>query len=478
QLIFSTSNDRVLTVDENGLVTAVNAGQAEITVTNHNGTVSVKMNVIVYPKDSFTLEFSEGFNGFIKVNDEFTINVLPFGQNAELRTFTFEVEDDQILELTDENNFKALQAGLTHIEIFEGEELIFTYTVHIQEALNPAERVDALLSLLASANTNVVSGLNVMTYYTASQEWSDPRYESVNAFLCDELVIDRTSFPADPTKFSNTLKPSTEFILVHDTANLNGGLMTHGAFFANPANQVGIHYTVGDYGVLGSLPDAYVGWHAGDGSSYTFTWQPTGIQANGNYNPVIDISVDGFFTFNGIKSSIQAPRGNSNQILDKSYFTMQGPVWDIQGGQYVMAPHYFDTSQQTRGVIGARAGNKVSTGIEMNINKNADIVDTVQRTAKLVAWLLDYNDLELNRVIQHNTITGKGDPYTLNNTVWNGTWYWERFMQHVAIELEVLQEYSDATIEFSSNSPLVSNTGRVVVFPEETTEVEYTITVT
>ena len=51
-------------------------------------------------------------------------------------------------------------------------------------------------------------------------------------------------------------------------------------------------------------------------------------------------------------------------------------------------------------------------------------------------------------------------------------------MEHVKVEREVLANFSDATITFSSDSQLVSETGRVVVMPEFTTEVEYTITVT
>ena len=50
-------------------------------------------------------------------------------------------------------------------------------------------------------------------------------------------------------------------------------------------------------------------------------------------------------------------------------------------------------------------------------------------------------------------------------------------MEHVVVEREVLANFSDATITFSSDSELVSDTGRVVVMPEFTTEVEYTITV-
>ena len=114
----------------------------------------------------------------------------------------------------------------------------------------------------------------------------------------------------------------------------------------------------------------------------------------------------------------------------------------------------------------------------MNVNTNGDIIDTVQRTAKLVAHLLEQYDLSNYRVVTHNQMSGKMDSYTLNNTVYNGTWYFDRFMEHVEVERSVLANFSDAIITFSSTSPLVSSTGRVVVKPEVTTEVEYTIEVT
>src|SRR5690606_10201146 len=126
--------------------------------------------------------------------------------------------------------------------------------------------------------------------------------------------------------------------------------------------------------------------------------------------PFIDISTDGFFTFNGQKSTVEAPRGRNNEILDRSYFTFQGPNWDIFNGQYHIGTTWFATSQQSRGVIASRGGNLNSIGIEMNVNRNGDIIDTVQRTAKLVANLLEENNLSNNRVIMHNTTDGKGDP--------------------------------------------------------------------
>ncbi|SKC48261.1 Ig-like domain (group 2), partial [Acholeplasma oculi] len=476
-LLYTSSDLKVVGVSPTGELTALNSGIAVITITNHNGEIITTMEVVVHPAADITLEFSAGFNGFIQAGHEFSMTAIGFGKDNQGKTYTYVPEEDGILEVIGNNTFKALLPGTTLIDIFDGAELIYTYKVVVQGELDAEDRVDQLLSLLGQSNNAVVNGLNVITYYTASQEWSDPRYESVNLFLFDDFIVDRTSFPADPTKFSNRLMSSVEFVLIHDTANLNSGLLSHGSFFANPANSIGIHYTTGDYGIIGSLPDEYVGWHAGDGTASSFEWHPTGIMALNSDKPVIDISVDGFFTFNGIKSTVEAPRGDNNQILDKSYFTYQGPTWDIIEGQYVIGTHWFAKTQQARGVIASRGGNLNSIGIEMNINRNGDIIDTVQRTAKLVANLLEENNLSNNRVIMHNTTDGKGDPYTLNNTIYNGTWYFDRFMEHVAIERLVLANFSDAIITFQSDSPLVSSTGRVIGMPEFTTEVEYTITV-
>lgn len=44
-------------------------------------------------------------------------------------------------------------------------------------------------------------------------------------------------------------------------------------------------------------------------------------------------------------------------------------------------------------------------------------------------------------------------------------------MIHVEVERNVLKDFSDVTITFSSSSPLVSSTGRVISKPLVTTEV-------
>ena len=109
----------------------------------------------------------------------------------------------------------------------------------------------------------------------------------------------------------------------------------------------------------------------------------------------------------------------------------------------------------------------------MCVNTSGDIFDTWQRTAKLVAKLLIDHKLDLNRVKQHSTFSGKNCPQSLREAS-----YWSTFMRMVEIENIIQSQYSDATITMVSNNPtLLSNTGRVIGRPLTTTAVSYTVTV-
>src|SRR5690554_1464425 len=224
ELIYTSSDNKVVSVSSEGLIVALNEGYAEIIVTNYNGKVEAVMEVEVYPDNDLVLTFNNNYNGFINVNEEFDLTVSGVGKSYSNKAFSLNVKDSSILSLSSDSKFKALKAGSTEIEVLDGSEVIHTHKIIVQAELNEEDRVDQLLTLLGNANNAVVSGLNVIPYYTPSQEYSDPRYESVNAYLFDDFVVDETSYPADPTKFSNRLMDSVEFVLVHDTANLSTGL--------------------------------------------------------------------------------------------------------------------------------------------------------------------------------------------------------------------------------------------------------------
>ena len=94
-----------------------------------------------------------------------------------------------------------------------------TYTAIVQDDLSTS-RVDQLLELLRDGHNAVATPFTLVTRYETTNEWRDPRHESVNTYLFDDLVIDKDSYPMPEGLKNSGARPSTEFILLHDTANL------------------------------------------------------------------------------------------------------------------------------------------------------------------------------------------------------------------------------------------------------------------
>lgn len=138
-----------------------------------------------------------------------------------------------------------------------------------------------------------------------------------------------------------------------------------------------------------------------------------------------------------------------------------------------MGTTWVDFSQRAAGTIGSHGGNNNSIGIEMCVNYSGDIYDTWQRTAQLVADICLRHNLDLTRVKQHNTWTGKNCPQCLIAAD-----YWWGFMKMVEINYILMKDYSDVEITMKSNNPtIVDNTGRVITKPATTTTVSYDVTV-
>lgn len=109
----------------------------------------------------------------------------------------------------------------------------------------------------------------------------------------------------------------------------------------------------------------------------------------------------------------------------------------------------------------------------MCVNTGGDIYDTWQRTAKLIAKLIEDNDLDYSRVVQHNTFSGKNCPQSILHAD-----YWDKFMAFVRIEHIIRTEYADAEITMETHDPdLLDDTGRIISLPQTTKFVAYTITV-
>ena len=170
-----------------------------------------------------------------------------------------------------------------------------------------------------------------------------------------------------------------------------------------------------------------------------------------------------------------APITNGSQTLADplNSLTELGPVWKIENGEYFIGNTWTCFSQVAKGVIGSYGGNNNSIGIEMCVNTTSDMYDTYQRTAQLVADICIRNNLDLTRVKQHNTWTGKNCP----QVILAGN-YWDSFMKMVEAEYRLQKDYKGITITMKSNNPdIVDNTGRVIVPPLVTTTVSYEVTI-
>lgn len=220
-------------------------------------------------------------------------------------------------------------------------------------------------------------------------------------------------------------------------------------------------YVVGNDGIYHNIPDNEVAWHAGDTTQYDYNLYDAGVEGT-NEKPDVDISLDGFYTIDGKKSAIKAPRvfkqKNGEVLVDrvatKDDFNTQGVLCKLIDGKYYIGETYLNSGYMK---ICNRGGNNNSIGIESCINKGADLYLTWQRTAKLVARLLIDNKLGFDDVKQHHYFSGKNCPQTIrmsNN--------WEHFMDLVKAEYEFLklndEGYNFTLIPLTDN---ITEKGRV-----------------
>ncbi|MBO7080340.1 MAG: N-acetylmuramoyl-L-alanine amidase, partial [Bacilli bacterium] len=333
---------------------------------------------------------------------------------------------------------------------------------------------------ISKNNLSNVQTINFCLFDDDLNKYYNATYGSVNYYVFDEFKVntDYVAQAESNTRCRKTRRAvdTIEFVTVHDTATLIGSVEGVADYLSSDVTS--IHYTVGDYKTLAVVPEKYIAYNAGDGTSMSFKWQASGVLANGNSEPKIGVTkVDNkwYFTINDELTKLSPSLSNGEKtIKDPSKaLTSLGPVWTIIDGEYYIGNTQAVFSSNINGVIGAYGGNCNSIGIEMNVNSSGDMFDTLQRTAKLVADILIRNNLDLTRVKQHNTWTGKNCPQVLL-----AGHYWSEFMKMVEIEYILMKDFSDTKISFKSNNPLiVTKTGRIINAPTVTTVVTYDVTV-
>lgn len=119
-------------------------------------------------------------------------------------------------------------------------------------------------------------------------------------------------------------------------------------------------------------------------------------------------------------------------------------------------------------------GNTNGISIETAVSYGYDIYRIWQRTAKLVATLLERYNLPREHMTFHQDFSGKLCPQTMIRSGLQPL-----FHQFADVEYEVATKHQDAEISFVSHNPeYVDQTGRVISLPQEALTVSYTVSVT
>ena len=492
QILYSTSDPDVVSVDANGKLTSLNAGTAVITITDYVKNIKIEKTITVYAIDSIDIQFEKGFDGVLNVGETVQLTPVALGKGVNNPTFTFKSSDANILEVSATGLVTAKALGTATIEITDNTGSNYKLTVGLTvDPLTTEQSIDKIIALIAKNNFATIETGNMCLYNDGTDRYYDSMYGSVNKYLFSPYVIN-TQYAATAEansgghkdrRFTGGFDDSIQFVTVHDTATLTGTVASIASNMASGGTS--IHYTTGNDAIYQVVPEKYIAYHAGDGTGTPFKWYPSGVTATGvdvnDYNtyPTWDIVNEGgkwYWVINGTKSNIEAPISNGTKTISspsKANITDLGPAWKVVDGEFYLGTTWVDFSQMAIGAISSHGGNNNSVGIEMCVNISGDIYDTLQRTAQLVADILIRNNLDLSRVKMHNTWSGKNCPQVLRA----GN-YWWNFIDMVALNYEIMKNYPTAEITMVSDNPtIVDNTGRVIKAPNTTTTVSYTVTV-
>ena len=160
----------------------------------------------------------------------------------------------------------------------------------------------------------------------------------------------------------------------------------------------------------------------------------------------------------------------------ESFINDMGLPWKVENGKYYMGTTWWCYTQVYEGRICSSGGNYNSIGIESCVNKGSDLWYTWQITAQLVADIMIRNDLDMTRVKGHHFFSGKNCPQPMLE---NDCEIWREFLQLVESEYTMMTEFEGYEVSMkSNNTDIVADNGRVVKQPSETTCVTYTVTIT
>lgn len=313
------------------------------------------------------------------------------------------------------------------------------------------------ISVFTNMHNNLIKHQLIRVYGWEDQgasSYDHNLYNSISKYLFEDLEITEALIPNTLENRPGIIKESTKYICIHDTAGarMGSGAVAHRKYVCGGGGGTSWHYSSGADGIFHHLPNNEVAYHAGDGSR-VYNLENSNVKAT-NLNPLISISEDGFFTLNGEKSTILAPTNEGTILTAKDINDMSIEVQIKEDNNYYIGTTWFSKSYN---LIGNGGGNRNSIGIESMIDNGSDIYLIWQRLAKLVAFLLEEQNLNLDAVVQHHFFSGKNCPMTMRRAA-----MWDEFLDLVDAEYFVRTKMKDYKILIIPNSNNLDTNGRII----------------
>ncbi len=321
--------------------------------------------------------------------------------------------------------------------------------------MSQTEIIENFLSAIAVSS---YSKVNFTTYGNINQSFG-----ALNFYLNENSQITSMIMPTNNSNRTN-LPMTPQLVVIHDTGNNGSGATAKAnanyVFSGYGGSSTGWHYTTGNDGIYYTIPDNEIAYHANGGSNTPLTWINTGISVTA-LKPIITIK-NSIIHINGISTNIQLPNTARN-------FASDGVMCEIKDGKYYVAKSWDCSSH---GFNANQGGNASGIGIESAVNPGSDYLTTCRITSKLVAELLIKYGLTINRVVQHNTMSGKDCPMAIRSI---GFWY--TFKDMVSLEKFAKENLSQYTFTWTSNSNILSETGKIALDLGNATSVKYSVAV-
>lgn len=341
----------------------------------------------------------------------------------------------------------------------------FTFWMAVKPLdISEMSQKDILENFISAIAVKELSQLKFTAYTNISQTFNGLHFY-------DNIDVERIKWIAPLDKDSGhdnrpgIKKTSTEFIVVHDTANpgrtANG--LAHAKYVSDGGGGTSFQYVVGNDGVYNLIPDDEVAYHAADGRRL-FGLIDTGLKATSR---LINVTTrGGYFYFNNQKSNVKIPEGAG----ELTKMVSSGIYYEIgENGNWWINTSYYNSRY---GMISNQGGNRNSIGIETCVNETSDYYTTLRFNADLIGTLLIENNLDVLRVLQHNSMCGKECPAALR-----AAHYWQNFRDMISLEKFGKEHFKDLTFTWVSGTSILDNQGYIKKDIGSASEVKYSVCV-